>query len=74
MPDLTVTLTAGQATRISHAVGVVRSLKDGNGDARDATLAEVKTEVIGYLKGFVGDVYKREQVDAVPPDTDFDPT
>lgn len=55
--DVTVTLTAGQATRVAAALGELRGYKvaqaDGNGAPRAATMAEVKTSVADHLRGIV---------------------
>lgn len=68
MPDLTITLTAGQAARVAHALGVIRNL------GRDATLGEAKTEVVQYLRGLVEQVEIQEARAALTPPTTFEPT
>ena len=55
MPTLTITTTAAQASRISSAFGKqLHLLSDDNPPVvRDATAAEVKAAVIGFLKATV---------------------
>ena len=42
MPDITISLTAPQATRVGAALGAAMRLVDGNGDPRSATLDEAR--------------------------------
>ena len=51
--DVTVSLTAPQATRVAAALGEARGLKDAQGAPRSATMAEVKTIIADHLRGFV---------------------
>lgn len=67
MAVLTITTTAPQAQRVATAFGARLNL------GRDATNAEVKTEVVniirGIVQGYENQVAARALVDAV-----FDPT
>ena len=70
MATLSITVPDAVVPRIQSAFGKLRGLQDGNGDPRDATAAEVNTEIKGYLKGIVLDVEGRTLKDAVVvPDT-----
>ncbi len=50
MATLTITTTGAQDTRIVKAFGTYLGLKDGNGAPRNATAAEMKTEVINFIR------------------------
>jgi hypothetical protein len=70
MATLQITVPDAVVPRIRAAFGKLRGLVDGNGDPRDATVAEVEAEVKAYLKGIVLDVEGRVLKDAVVvPDT-----
>lgn len=60
MPTLTITTTAPQAQRISTAFGRRLNLRDQNGDPRSATAAEIKAQVIGFIRASVLD-YERDE-------------
>ena len=53
MPDITLTLTATQAARVTDAFGRYWNLSDANGVARSATAAEVKAFLVRQLKAMV---------------------
>jgi len=59
MPTLTINTTAAQATRVASAFGKRLNL------GRDATNAEVKQQVIEFLKDAVWDQEHRDAVEAV---------
>lgn len=67
--DVTVSVTAPQATRIAAALGELRGLKDGAGAPRSATMAEVKQSVADHLRGIVMQVERpkaeKAAIDAV---------
>lgn len=60
MPSMTLTYTAGEATRFADALGKAQSLKDAQGDPRPATAAECKAFVIGRMKQLVLDIEGRD--------------
>ena len=67
MPTLTIDLTAGEAAKVSAAVGFLEGL------GRDATMAEVRAH---YLKAMKTDVHEAERIIAkrsFVPST-FEPT
>jgi hypothetical protein len=53
MGTLTINTTAPQDARIVAAFGKRLGTVDGNGDARDATSAEVKDELISLIRKIV---------------------
>ena len=53
MATLTITTTAAHAARALTAFGDKFNLKDGNGDPRDATAAEMKDYFVNHMKGVV---------------------
>lgn len=74
MPTLTITTTAGQASRIAAAVGAEVGLRDASGRQRDATNAEVKDWVIAKTRRLVHDHETRVALSAVVAPAAFDPT
>jgi len=60
MGTLTINTTAPQDTRIVAAFGKRLGTVDGNGDARDATGAEVRDEIINIMRKIVLQVEKAE--------------
>ena len=65
MPDFTLSLTATQAQRVAVAFGRYWQLKDAQGQARDATAAEVKTYLIRQFKGVVTNAERAEAEAAI---------
>lgn len=75
--DVTITVTAGQATRLTAAIGKVRNLVDAQGAPRSATMAEVKTIIADHLRGFVTQAELQPAKDAAAAAVTipaFDPT
>lgn len=62
--DITVSTTASEGTRLSVAVGAKLSLRDGSGNLRSATAAEVKAHVIEYLRAIVSEQERQAAIDA----------
>lgn len=73
MPLLTIDLTAAQAARLAHAVGVILGLRDGSNQPRDATPAEVKAYVVGELRSRVRGIEEEEARRAISGEP-FEPT
>ena len=71
MPTITIDVTAQQANRISAAFGKAWNLKDGAGEPRTATLAELRKFLIDQLAGVVYGIEHKETVEAVQPPTDM---
>ncbi len=75
MPTLTITTNAAQATRIATAFGRLKNLREPDKTPRNATGAEVKAEVIDFIRQVVvnyeRDVAMQAAAGAV---TDIDPT
>jgi hypothetical protein len=67
MPTLTITTTAPQASRVASAFGKRLNL------GRDATNAEVKDEIIKFVRSVVIGEENREAITQLA-DTPFDPT
>jgi hypothetical protein len=67
MPTQTITTTAPQAQRVATAFGAKLNL------GRDATAAEVKADVIAYMRNVVIN-YEREEAQKQIVDSAFDPT
>lgn len=67
MASLTITTTAQQDARIAPAIGSILGL------GRDATLAEVKSFMIDYLRGSVQDYERRINAASFTPNP-LDPT
>lgn len=57
---VSITLTTAQVTRLETDLGIIRNLKDAQGNPRAATAAEVKQAVIDQLVGIV------QQAELVP--------
>lgn len=80
MPSMTLTYSAGEAQRAAVALGKKLCLKDGNGDPRAATGAEVKARIIELFREDVLTVERGEQIEAIQAQfsaittTPFDPT
>lgn len=75
MATTTITTTAAEDARIATAVGKYLGLVDGNGDPRNATLAEVKTLLMSHLKSIVRSVEYGEAEEAARAGvTDIAPT
>lgn len=74
MAVLTITTSTGDASDVAAAVGDILGLRDGAGQQRSATLAEVKQFTIDYWRRITKD-YKRKLRDAalVEP-ADINPT
>lgn len=51
--DVTITMTAPQIARAQAALGKARNLKDGAGNPRVATNAELKQYVVDQMRGLV---------------------
>lgn len=62
MGTLTINTTAEQDARILSAFGKQLATVDVDGNPRDATAAEVKAEVIGFIKTIV---VKQEEDEAI---------
>ncbi len=75
MPTLTITTNATQAQRIAKAFGRLKNLREPDKTPRDATAAEVKADVIGFIRSVVieyeRDVAMQAASSGVP---DIDPT
>ncbi len=75
MPTLTITTNATQAQRIATAFGRLKNLREPDKTPRDATAAEVKADVIDFIRSTVlnyeQDVAMQAASGAVP---DIDPT
>ncbi len=75
MPTLTITTNGAQAQRIATAFGRLKNLREPDKTPRDATAAEVKADVIDFIRSIVinheRDVAAQAASDAVP---DIDPT
>ena len=74
MPSITITTTAGQASRLAAAVGVELGLRGTNGVQRDATVAEVKDWFITKARRAVHANETRIAQAAVSDPSAFDPT
>lgn len=74
MPTLTITTTAGQASRVASAVGMELGLRGSDGLQRDATNAEVKDWLISKARQLVQAHEIRIAQAAVPAPVAFDPT
>lgn len=64
MPQLVINYTAPAGVRVIAALGKLRQLKDGVGNPRDATVAEVQAEIINFLQGIVRTVEMQTAHDA----------
>ena len=79
MPQITITVTAAQATRAAAALGKAQALKD-NADPpqpRNATAEEVRQFMIGRLRQLIIDVEGAEATKAAQAAiviAPFDPT
>lgn len=60
MPDITIPLTTGQENRLLKAYGRILNLVDGVGQPRDATLLEVRSMLINYMRNTVLDHERQE--------------
>ena len=67
MPSLTITYTAQEGQRVAAALGKLRGL------GRSATEGEVKTALIGTMRGWVHDAEGEEARQAISLSA-FDPT
>ena len=70
--DITITLTAAQATRAAAACGKTLGLVDGNQVPRSCTMAEAKAFLIDYLRHIVFDA-ERQQAQSLITNSAFDP-
>ena len=75
MPKLTITTSAAQAQRIATAFGRLKNRRKPDKTKRDATAAEVKADVIEFIRSVVinyeQDLAIQAATDAVP---DITPT
>ncbi len=53
MATLTITTNGQQAQRIAKAFGRLKNLREPNKTPRDATTAEIKADVIEYIRSVV---------------------
>ena len=53
MPTLTIDTTPEQAQRIATAFGRLKNLREADKTPRDATAAEIKADVIEYIRQVV---------------------
>lgn len=60
MPDITIPLTTNQENRLLKAYGRILNLVDGVGQPRDATLLEVRSMLINYMRNTVLDHERQE--------------
>jgi hypothetical protein len=76
MPTLIIDVTVPQAQRIVAAFGRENHLKDQDGVSRDATQAEVRLELIRYMREVVvrqEKIAARITADSSVPDLDITP-
>ncbi len=73
MPSTTINYTASEGQRIAAAVGLIKNLKDVNGDPRSATAQECKEFIIERLRQFVLDQERQQAAQAIT-DIPLDPT
>lgn len=73
MATLTITTTAAQDARLVVAFGRKLNLVNGSGAPRNATAAEIKADIISYVRAVVND-QERLAVVAANPSAAFDPT
>jgi hypothetical protein len=75
MPTLTITTNATQAQRIATAFGRLKNRKEPDRTKRDATAAEVKADVIDFIRQVVINFEQGEAMEAAASGVpDIDPT
>lgn len=80
MPSWTINVTASELNWAQVQLGKRLDLRDGNGEPRDATPAELKARTMFLLKDDLQGVERGEQVAAIQAQlgnitvTPFDPT
>lgn len=55
MPQFIIDYTAPQGVRVAAAFGKLRGYKDAQGVARSATAAEVRAELVEFIKNVTGE-------------------
>ena len=75
MATLTITTTAGQDSRIAPAFGDKLGLtQPGTNTLQNATGAQIKADIIEYIRNVVAQYEARQQVAAIVPTTPIAPT
>lgn len=73
MATFTITTTASQDARLVVAFGKKLGTVNGGGAPRNANAAEIKADIINYIRTVVADQERIALIAANPPAT-FDPT